>query len=132
MFNGIKYLVIAVNDLESASARYSAIFGIPVSRNQETAGAGYKSAIFEFPDATRVELIQPTDETGVVARRVKAAGEGPYMLSMKVDSLSDTVADLRPKGLRLLGDPGEGNPVTGQVFIHPASANGMLITLTDR
>ena len=53
-------------------------------------------------------------------------------MAMKVDDLDKTLAALREKGVRLVGDPGPGNPVRGQVFIHPAETGGVLTQLVQR
>ena len=74
-------------------------------------------------------LVQPTDETGPVARHVERTGGGVYLLAMAVEDIDATLADLRSQGLRLIGDPGEGNPVQGQVFVHPAETGGVLMQL---
>ena len=48
---------------------------------------------------------------------------------MRVDDVNQSVADLRDRGVRLVGDPGPSNPVTGQVFIHPSETGGVLTEL---
>ena len=59
-------------------------------------------------------------------------GEGVHLVAMRVDDLDKTLVDLRAKGIRLVGDPGPGNPVTGQVFIHPSVTGGVLTQLVQR
>ena len=131
MFQGIDHVVVAVPDLQKGIEQYAAIFGRPISRTAEPPGAGYKAAHFDFP-TTLVELISPTNDAGPVAKFVQRTGGGMYLMAMRVDDLSATVATLREKGIRLVGDPGPGNPITGQVFIHPASACGVLVQLIAR
>lgn len=79
-----------------------------------------------------IELVSPTGDQGPVAKRLAASGEGVYLVALKVDNLQATVDDLRAKGIRLVGDPGPGNPVTGQVFVHPSAAAGILTQLVER
>jgi hypothetical protein len=67
-----------------------------------------------------------------VARRLSQSGDGVYLMAMRVDNIEQTLSELRAKGVRLLGDPGPGKPVTGQVFIHPASASGVLTQIIHR
>ena len=50
---------------------------------------------------------------------------------MKVDDLQATLAALRAKNVRLVGDPGPGAPVRGQVFIHPSETGGVLTQLVQ-
>jgi hypothetical protein len=51
---------------------------------------------------------------------------------MQVDDLQATLTELRDKGVRLVGDPGPGKPVQGQVFIHPSMTGGVLTQLVQR
>jgi methylmalonyl-CoA epimerase len=129
VFEGIDHVVIAVADLQKGIEQYETIFGTDVSRTGEPPGAGFTNAYFDFP-GTQVELVAPTDETGPVGRRIGASGEGVYLVAMRVDDVDATVNDLRSKGVRLIGDPGEGNPVQGQVFVHPAASGGVLLQIT--
>ena len=55
-----------------------------------------------------------------------------YLMALAVDDLPATLTELRGKGVRLLGDPGPDKPVSGQVFVHPGSANGVLTQLVQR
>lgn len=131
MFEGIDHVVIAVEDLDAGIAQYEAIFGRSVDRSGEPEGAGFKNAYFEFGD-TEVELVSPTSDQGPIASRLERGGAGVYLMAMRVDDIEATVADLRAKGVRLIGDPGEGNPISGQLFVHPASAGGVLLQIVGK
>ena len=130
MFQGLSHVVIAVNDMEASIRQYESIYGGSFGEIRG-GGNGFRSAVLAFDGAAYLELVSPTDTTGPVGRRVAASGEGVYMIAMKVDDVDAAVAELREKGVRLIGDPGPGNPVRGQVFIHPQSAGGVLTLITD-
>jgi len=131
MFKGVDHIVIAVKDLDAAVGRYEAMYGQPVSDRGEVAAAGMAMAFFRFPDSY-VELVTATSDQGPIAKRLTDQGEGIHLIAMKVDNLDQTLVDLRAKGVRLVGDPGPGNPVKGQVFIHPAATGGVLTQLVER
>lgn len=130
MFLGIDHIVISVPEMDAGLEQYQTMFGREVSRTGEPEGAGMKTAHFDF-EHTTVELVQPTDENGPVGRQVERNGYGVYLLAMRVDDIQATLTDLRAKGVRLVGDPGEGEEVRGQVFVHPASAGGVLMQLVE-
>lgn len=130
MFQGVDHVVIAVSDLEAGIKQYEAILGVPVSRRGQV--TGFNNAHFDLPDQTMLELVSPTDETGPVARKIQNSGQGVHLVAVRVDDLDATVARLRKDGVRLIGDPGEGNPVKGQVFVHPAHAGGVLMQIVAR
>src|SRR3954469_14966651 len=117
MFKGVDHVVIAVKDLDAAVGRYETIYGVPVSERREAPAAGMKMAFFRQGDSY-VELVSNIDEKGPIAKRLAERGEGVHLVAMKVDDLEATLADLRAKGVRLVGDPGPGNPIKGQVFVH--------------
>jgi methylmalonyl-CoA/ethylmalonyl-CoA epimerase len=131
MFKGVDHVVIAVKDLEAAIKQYETVYGIEVSDRGEPPGAGFRNAHFRFAD-TFLELISPISEDGPVAKRLAASGDGVYLVAMRVDSIEETAARLRDQGVRLLGDPGPGKPITGQLFIHPAFAGGVLTQVVQR
>jgi methylmalonyl-CoA/ethylmalonyl-CoA epimerase len=119
-----------VKDLDAAAQRYEAIYGMAPSERREAPQAGMKMAFFRFPDSY-VELVSNLGDTGPIAQRLNDRGEGVHLVAMKVDDLEKTLADLREKGIRLVGDPGPGNPVRGQVFVHPSMTGGVLTQLVQ-
>jgi methylmalonyl-CoA epimerase len=131
MFKGLDHLVVAVKDIDAAVARYETIYGAPVSDRSENAAAGMKMAFFRF-EGSYVELVSNLGDEGPIARRLADRGEGVHLVAMKVDNLEETLADLRAKGVRLVGDPGAGSPVRGQVFVHPSETGGVLTQLVQR
>ena len=48
---------------------------------------------------------------------------------MKVDELSDTVTDLRARGIKLDGDPGPGAQVGSRVFVNAAETGDFQMQL---
>jgi methylmalonyl-CoA/ethylmalonyl-CoA epimerase len=131
MFKGVDHLVVAVKDLDASVKRYETIYGAPVSERSEAPAAGMKMAFFRFGD-TYVELVSNLGDEGPIARRLADRGEGVHLVAMRVDDVDKAVAELREKGVRLVGDPGAGNPVRGQVFIHPSETGGVLTQLIQR
>lgn len=131
MFQGIDHVVIAVKDLDAAVGRYETIYGTNVSDRSEAPAAGMAMAFFRF-GGSYLELVSATGDQGPIAKRLAEQGEGVHLVAMKVDDIDKTLTELRDKGIRLVGDPGPGNPVKGQVFIHPSMTGGVLTQLVQR
>lgn len=131
MFNGVDHVVIAVKDLDAAVGRYETIYGTGVSDRSEAPAAGMAMAFFRFGDSY-IELVSATGDQGPIAKRLAEQGEGVHLVAMKVDDIDATLARLRDAGIRLVGDPGPGNPVKGQVFIHPSVTGGVLTQIIQR
>lgn len=128
MFRGVDHVVIAVNDLDAAVKQYETIYGLQAEHGK---APGMKTAHFRMADSF-LELITKDGDEGPVAKRLAEKGDGVYLIAMRTDDVQATLADLRAKGVRLIGDPGAGNPVAGQVFIHPMSAGGVLTQIIPR
>ena len=131
MFKGVDHVVIAVKDLDAAVGKYEAIYGAPVSDRAEAPAAGMKMAFFRFSDSY-IELVSNIDDQGPIAKRLADRGEGVHLVAMKVDDIEAALVELRAKGVRLVGDPGVGNPVKGQVFVHPSETGGVLTQIIQR
>ena len=131
MFKGVDHIVVAVKDLDASVANYETLYGTAVSDRSEAPAAGMKMAFFRFADSY-VELVSNIDDSGPIAKRLADRGEGVHLVAMKVDDLEAAVADLRAKGVRLVGDPGPGQPIKGQVFVHPSVTGGVLTQLVQR
>lgn len=131
MFKGVDHVVIAVKDLDASIDKYEAIYGAQVSDRNEAPAAGMKMAFFRF-GPSYVELVSALGEQGPIAKRLAEQGEGVHLIAMNVDNIEKTLEELRAKGVRLVGDPGPGNPVTGQVFIHPKETGGVLTQIVQR
>ena len=131
MFQGIDHVVIAVKDLDAAVGRYETIYGTNVSDRSEAPAAGMAMAFFRF-GGSYLELVSATGDQGPIAKRLAEQGEGVHLVAMKVDDIDKTLTELRDKAIRLVGDPGPGNPVKGQVFIHPSMTGGVLTQLVQR
>jgi methylmalonyl-CoA epimerase len=130
MIKGLDHVVIAVKDLEASVKQYEAIYGVPVTERRQNAAAGMDMAFFRFGD-TYIELVSGLGDKGPIVKRLQERGEGVHLVAMKVDDMDNTLADLRRKNVRLVGDPGPGNPVTGQVFIHPSVTGGVLTQIVS-
>ncbi len=132
MVQKIDHVVIAVNDLNEGIAQYEKTFGLKPSRTAERPGDGFKSAFYDLPDGGFIELIQPTDATGPVAKGLAARGEGVYLMALAVEDIESEVAAMRQRGVRLIGDPGPSPPISPNVLVHTRETKGVLVQLIHR
>jgi len=123
----LDHVVIAVHDIEAATQTWQSNFGLSLERSGENPGLGVKQAILPIGSAF-IELISPLGESGPVVDALKNKGEGIYLISLAVDDMDATLADLRAKGVRV-NDPPSGGSIT---FISPRVANGVLVQLIER
>jgi methylmalonyl-CoA/ethylmalonyl-CoA epimerase len=126
----LHHVGIVVGDLETAIARYAALgFGdVERTDNREQqvlmaifrAGTGY------------VELIQPTDPDGPIARFHAKRGDGLHHVAYRVPDLAEELTRLAAAGVRLIdAEPRQGAHGWRIAFIHPESCNGVLTELVE-
>ena len=122
---GVDHVVVRVKDFDQGVETWRDKLGMELERTAESEALGIKQAIFPFANGGFLEVVAPLNDDSAVGKAVASRGEGLHTLSMAVDDLDATVKDLQAKGVQLIG---VGSP---QVFIHPKSANGILVQLTE-
>ena len=80
---------------------------------------------------SKVELVEPTDDTTGVARFLEAKGEGFHHVCFEVSNLTETLLRLEFDGLELI-DTAPRRGAEGPVaFIHPRACHGVLVELIE-
>lgn len=123
---GVDHIVVRVKDFDEGIETWRDKLGLEMERTAESAALGIKQAFFQFDNGGFLEVVAPLNDESAVGKAVASRGEGLHTLAMAVDDLEATVKDLQDKGVQLIG---VGSP---QVFVHPKSANGILVQLTER
>ena len=124
--SGFHHLVVRVEDLDASIAVWQSVLGVELDRTDEHEGLGIRQAFFNLPDGGFVELVSPTNDTAAVGKALASRGEGIHTMALAVDDLDATAAAIKAAGGQLIG---EGGP---QVFVHPKTANGVLIQLSPK
>lgn len=121
---GFHHLVVRVKDFDAAVTTWKNLLGVALDRTDRNEALGIRQAFFNLPDGGFVELVSPTDENAAVGKALASRGEGIHTIAVAVDDLDATVAALKAGGAQLIGEGGR------QVFVHPKSANGVLVQLS--
>ncbi len=125
-FKGVDHVVVRVKDFEAGIETWRDKFGQTLDRIDESEALGIKQAFFNLENGGFIEVVAPINDESAVGRAVASRGEGIHTIAMEVDDLETTVKHLQTNGVQLIG---VGTP---QVFIHPKSANGILVQLTKQ
>ncbi|MEJ2087242.1 MAG: VOC family protein [Gammaproteobacteria bacterium] len=123
---GFDHVVVRVKDFDAGVATYRDGLGLTLDRTAESDALGIKQAFFNLPDGGFLEVVAPTSPESAVGRALESRGEGIHTFAMAVDDLAATVEALKANDVQLIG---EGGP---QVFVHPKSAHGVLLQLSQR
>ena len=123
---GVDHVVIRVEDFDAAVATWKDKLGMVLDRTDESEALGIKQAFFNMDNGGYVEIVAPTNADAAVGKALASRGEGLHTLAPEVDDLDATIKDFEASGVQLIG---VGSP---QVYVHPKSANGMLLQLNQK
>jgi methylmalonyl-CoA epimerase len=126
----IDHLGIAVKSLAVAKDIYQKL-GLKVSA-EEVVEAEQVRVVMVPLGESRMELLEPTSESSVIAKFIAKRGEGLHHVSLRVPDLAETVERLKKDGVRLVSNQikvGAGGH--RYVFVHPSSAGGLLLELVE-
>lgn len=127
----IDHLGIAVKDLARAEPLFEALLGSASKGREVVASEGVEVSFFQVGES-RIELLQATGPDSPIARAIEKRGEGVHHVCLAVDDIEAEVARLRAAGFQFVGDaprPGAGGHRVA--FIHPRSAGGILVELSE-
>ena len=126
----IDHLGIAVNSLSAAKTIYEKL-GLKVS-SEETLEQEQVRVVMVAVGESRLELLEATSEDSTIAKFVAKRGEGLHHVCLRVPDLPAAVDRLKKDGIRLVSDEIKTGAGGHQyVFVHPASAGGVLLELVQ-
>jgi methylmalonyl-CoA epimerase len=126
----IDHLGIAVNSLSAAKTIYEKL-GLKVS-SEETVEQEQVRVVMVAVGESRLELLEATSEDSTIAKFVAKRGEGLHHVCLRVPDLPAAVDRLKRDGMRLVSDEIKTGAGGHQyVFVHPASAGGVLLELVQ-
>lgn len=121
----IDHLGIAVRSIDEALTFYTAHLGLPVLSRETVEHEKVNVAMLPAGSA-RIELLEPLDASSTIAKFLDKRGPGLHHIAMRVPDLHAMARRLESAGARLLGTPRRGAGGHLYVFVHPASAGGVL------
>ena len=124
----IDHLGIAVKSLAAAKAIYEKL-GLSVTP-VETVEHEQVRVVMVPVGESRLELLEATSADSTVAKFIAKRGEGLHHVCLRVPDLVAAVTRLKRDGVRLVSeDIKTGAGGQQYVFVHPASAGGVLLEL---
>jgi methylmalonyl-CoA epimerase len=130
MIKRIDHVGIAVRSIEEARKIYEAM-GLQVEGIEEVPYDGVRVAMIPC-GGTRIELLEPLSEDSPVGRFLAKRGPGIHHMSFATDDVRDASDRLREGGFEVLRpEPTQGAGGCWVQFIHPKSAGGVLLELSE-
>ncbi len=129
MVRKVEHIGIAVKNLEESNALFSQLLGKSHYKIEEVLSEGVKTSFFETGDS-KIELLEATNPESPIARFIEKKGEGIHHIAFEVENIRQEMDRLEQEGFRLLNEePKRGADNKLVCFIHPKSANGVLVEL---
>jgi methylmalonyl-CoA/ethylmalonyl-CoA epimerase len=126
----IHHVALIVASIETALGLWRDILGLPLETIMDIPQDGVRIAFLGVGES-KVELVEPTDDSTGVARFLASKGEGFHHVCFEVPNLAETLLRLEIDGLELI-DTAPRRGAEGPVaFLHPRSGHGVLIELIE-
>ena len=125
----LDHIGIAVADLDAALRFYRDALGLEVQAAEEVSSQRVR-AHFVPVGPSSLELLQATAPDSPIARFLAKRGPGLHHITLRVDDLRAALAQLTARGVQLIDpEPRPGAEGALVAFVHPSSAQGVLIEL---
>jgi methylmalonyl-CoA/ethylmalonyl-CoA epimerase len=132
MIKRIAHIGIAVGDLQTAQQTFEALLGLHASPPQRVEEQKVDVSSFHVDD-TNIELTRGISEDSPISKFIAKRGEGIHHVAFEVDDLAGELDRLKTAGVQLIDQqPRMGADNYWVAFIHPKSANGVLVELCQK
>jgi methylmalonyl-CoA/ethylmalonyl-CoA epimerase len=126
----IHHVAVIVRDLEAALQLYRDRLGLPLELVLPIASDGVRIAFLTVGES-KIELVEPTDETTGVARFLANKGEGFHHLCFEVPDIATALGRLAADGIELIDTAARRGAEGPVAFLHPRSCHGVLVELIE-
>lgn len=128
----IEHIGIAVSDLQRAAGIYEKLLGTATYKIEEVLSEDVKTA-FLHCGPNKIELLEALTDDSPIAKFIAKKGEGIHHIAFEVADIKAEMLRLKNEGFTLLNEePKLGADNKWVCFVHPKSANGVLVELCQQ
>lgn len=124
----LEHIGIAVKNLEASNALFALLLGKEAYKTEAVESEGVRTSFFEL-SGMKIELLEATREDSPIAKFIEKKGEGIHHLAFEVLDLETEIEEYKRRGFEVIGTPKTGADNKTICFLHPKTANGVLIEL---
>lgn len=129
MLNKIEHLGIAIKNLETSDNLFAKLLGTNPYKQETVEREGVKTSFFMIGES-KIELLEATNPDSPISKFIEKKGEGIHHIAFAVDDIHAEIVRLKAEGFVFISEePKDGADNKLVVFIHPKSANGILVEL---
>ncbi|HET9745857.1 MAG TPA: methylmalonyl-CoA epimerase [Chitinophagaceae bacterium] len=125
----VEHIGIAVRKLADSVPLFEKLLNSKCYKTEMVESEKVNTAFFRQGD-TKIELLESTEDTGVISKFIERKGEGVHHIAFEVEHIDAEIARLKNEGFVVLNEkpkPGADNKLV--CFLHPKNTNGVLIEL---
>ena len=127
----VEHIGIAVKNFSEANGLYYKLLGVEPYKTEYVDSEGVNTSFFKVGD-TKIELLEATNPDSAIAKFIEKRGEGIHHIAFEVEDILAEMERLKQDGFILLNEqPKKGADNKLVCFVHPKSANGVLVELTQ-
>jgi methylmalonyl-CoA/ethylmalonyl-CoA epimerase len=126
----VHHVALIVESIEDALGLWQTMLGLELQTVMDIPSDRVRIAFLAVGES-KVELVQPTDDTTGVARFLASKGEGFHHVCFEVDNLAEALIRLELDGLELIDTVPRRGAEGPVAFIHPRSCHGVLVELIE-
>jgi len=127
----VEHIGIAVKNFSEANGLYYKLLGAEPYKTEYVDSEGVNTSFFKVGD-TKIELLEATNPDSAIAKFIEKRGEGIHHIAFEVEDIIAEMERLKQEGFTLLNEqPKKGADNKMVCFVHPKSANGVLVELTQ-
>lgn len=127
----INHLGIATTGIDEALRFWSDALGLENVHTEIVEDQKVRVAMLPIGES-RLELLEPTSEDSPISKFLEKRGGGIHHIAVEVDDINASLAKLKTQGMRLIDEtPRIGAEGCLVAFVHPSSANGVLLELVQ-
>jgi methylmalonyl-CoA epimerase len=127
----INHIGLATAGIEEALRVFGEGLGLEVTGEEDIPG-DMTRVTFAPLGESRLEFLEPIDGEGPVQKFLEKRGPGIHHICLEVEDLPGMLDRLRSLGVELVDEqPRPGAHGTMVAFVHPKSANGVLVELVE-
>ncbi len=127
----INHLGIATKGIDEALKFWENALGLENVHTEVVADQKVRVAMLPIGES-RIELLEATAEDSPIAKFLEKRGGGIHHIAVEVEDIEAALAKLKAEGMRLIDETARiGAEGCLVAFVHPSSANGVLLELVQ-
>lgn len=127
--NKIEHLGIAVKSATAAKEVFDKLLNKTAYKTETVESEGVSTIFYEL-GPNKLELLEATNPNSPIAKYLEKNREGIHHVAIAVDDIKSEMVRLKSEGFIFINEqPKQGADNKLIAFIHPKSANGLLVEL---